>query len=185
MAVLGVVVVTRAIEIGRHSRQVLGTVLAVVAPAHFDASNLGKRIRTIGRFQWASQKVFLLHGLRCQFGVDAAGAKEQESGDSVLPGAMDDAVLDGEVVADEFCRVGVVGDNAPHLGRGQEDVFRLVFSKELVGGFVVSEVKLGMGALEDVGVSLSFEVFDDGRANESSMPCHIDACVFVHADYSL
>ena len=42
----------------------------------------------------------------------------------VLPGRVDDVGLDGQVVADELGRVGVVGLDAAHLGRGQEHVFR-------------------------------------------------------------
>src|SRR5262245_34062872 len=48
MARLEVVIVARSIEIGRHSRKVLCTVLTVVAPAHLYAGNFGHGIGTIG-----------------------------------------------------------------------------------------------------------------------------------------
>ena len=40
---LQVEIVARAVQVGRHHRQVLGAVLAVVAPAHLDARDLRER----------------------------------------------------------------------------------------------------------------------------------------------
>lgn len=78
MAVLRVVVVTRAIQIGRHNTAVVAPVLAVVALAELDTCNLGDGIGLVGRLQRAGEQGILRHGLRCEREVDAAAAQKQQ-----------------------------------------------------------------------------------------------------------
>jgi hypothetical protein len=49
---------------------------------------------------------------------------------TLFPGGVDDVGLDGEVVADEFGRVAVVGEDAADLGGGEEDVVGLFCGEE-------------------------------------------------------
>jgi len=64
MAVFRMVVVARAVKVGRHYRKILGAVLPVIAPARFDAGDLGHSVGTIGRFERAGEQVLFLHRLR-------------------------------------------------------------------------------------------------------------------------
>ena len=84
VAVLRVVVVARAIQVGGHHRQVAGAVLPVVAPAHLDAGDLGQGVGPVGGLQRAGEQVFLPHRLGAQLGIDAGGAQEQQALDAVL-----------------------------------------------------------------------------------------------------
>lgn len=175
MAVLQVIVVARPVKIGRHHRQVLGAVLAVVAPAHFDAGDLGERVGPVGGLQRAGEQAVFAHRLRRHLRVDATGSEEHEACDAVLPRAMDHVGLDGQVVADELRRVAVVGDDAAHLGRGQEYVFRPVLGKEGVCRCGVGQIEFGVGALKDVRVALGFQVTDDGRTDQAAVAGDVDA----------
>lgn len=72
MAGLQVVVVARAVEIGRHDRQIPCAVLAVVRPAHLDARDLGHGVGAVRGLQGAGQKMGFEDGLRAFAGIDAA-----------------------------------------------------------------------------------------------------------------
>lgn len=175
MAVFRVVVVAGAVQIGRHHRQVLRAVLAVVAPAHFDAGDLRQRIGPVGRLQRAGEQAVFAHRLRRHLRVDATGSEEHKACDAVLPRAVDHVGLDRQIVADELGRVAVVGDDAAHLGRSQEHVLRLVLGKEGVCRLGVGQVQFSVGALQDVRVALGFQITDDGRADQTAMAGYIDA----------
>lgn len=175
VTVFRVVVVARAVQIGRHHRQVLGVVLAVVAPAHFDAGDLGERVGPIGGLQRAGEQAVFAHRLRRHLGVDAARTEEHEARHAVLPRAVDHVGLDRQIVADELGRVAVVGDDAAHLGRGQKYVFRPVLSEEGIDRSGVGQIEFGVGALQDVRIALALKVADDGRANQTAVAGYIDA----------
>ena len=72
VAVLRVIVVPRAIQVGGHHAAVVGAVLAVVAFAKLDAGDLCNRIRFVGRLERAREQCIFGHRLRRQLGVDAA-----------------------------------------------------------------------------------------------------------------
>lgn len=71
VAVLGVIVVSGAVEVGRHDASEAGSVLAVVAFAHLDPGDLGDGVRFVGRFERSGEQRFLAHRLRSEFRVDA------------------------------------------------------------------------------------------------------------------
>ena len=181
MAVVGVVVVVRAVEVGGHHGEEFGAVLAVVAPAHLDAGDLGQGIGPVGRFERAGEQAVFLERLRGQPGVDAAGAEEQQAGGVVRVGGVDDVGLNGQVAADEVGRVGVVGVNTTHLGGGEEDVVGLLLGKEGVGGVFVGEVELGMGAGDEVAVAVGVQVGHQGRADQAAVAGDVDFGVEVHS----
>ena len=85
MAVLRVVVVSRAVKVARHHAAVVGAVLSVVALAHLDAGDLGDGVGLVGGFQRAGEQVFFLDRLRAVAGVDAAGSEEKQLLDAGLP----------------------------------------------------------------------------------------------------
>lgn len=122
VAGLQVVVVARAVEVGRHYCQIARAVLAVVGPAHLDARDLGHGVGAIGGFQGAGQQIGFADGLRAFSGVDAAGAQKKEALHASLVRAVNDARLDGQIGVDEIRREGVVGVDAADFGSGQKDV---------------------------------------------------------------
>lgn len=180
VTVLRVVVVARSVQIGRHHSQILRAVLAVVAPAHFDAGDLGQRVRAVGRLQRAGQQAVLAHRLRRHLRVDAARPEEHQPRHTVLPRAVDHIGLDHQVVADELRRVAVVGDDAADLGSGEEHILRLVFGKEGVGRGGVGQIEFGVRPLEDVRIAFRLEIADDGRADQTAVAGYVDARVLVH-----
>lgn len=196
-------IVPGSIEVCRHHRYKLGAVLPVVGLAHLDPRDLGDGVGFVGRFQGAGQEVFLLHGLRGVFGVDAGGAQEEEAVYAGEVGVMDDVGLDDQIVVDELGRVGVVGVDAADLGCGQEDVVGALAFEEGADGLLVHEVQafqahaaLGLGAevrggavdgAEDVFVALFEQGADQGAADHAGgsgyedFVCRFHFVVFVHA----
>ena len=180
VAVFRVVVVAGPVEVRGHGRKETGAVLAVVAPAHFDAGDLGQRVGPVGGLQRPSEEVFFLHRLRRELGIDAARAEEQQPLHAMLPGRVDHVGLDGEVVAYELGRIGVVGDDATHLGRGEKDVVRLFLREEGFGGSGVGEVQLGVGAQQELVEPPALKIAHDGRANQATMAGDEDSGVGFH-----
>lgn len=140
VAVVGVVVVARAVEVGGHDAAVVSAVLAVVRLAEFDAGYFGHGIGFVGGFQGAGEQGRFGHGLGGKAGVDAAGAQEQELLHAVLVCGLNEVGLHHEVLVDEVCRVGVVGIDATYFGRGQIHLSGALSSKKGLDGGLVAEV---------------------------------------------
>ena len=64
-------VIVRAIKVRRHYRNKVGAVLFIVISAEFDRCYLGNSIRLVGRLKGIGQEILFLHGLGCEFRVDA------------------------------------------------------------------------------------------------------------------
>ncbi len=93
MAPFQVEVVVRSVEVGRHHRNEIGTVLNVEALAHLQARDLGNRIRLVGIFEWSGQQGILPHRLRRLFRVDAGAPQEKQLLHSMVPALTDHVVL--------------------------------------------------------------------------------------------
>ena len=150
VAVLRVVVVARAIEVGGHYAAVVAAMLAVVAFAQLDSGYFGNGIGLVGGLQGAGQQGALRHGLLRHARVDATGAQEQQLLHVMDVGCVDDVGLHHEVFIDEVCGVDIVCIDAAHFGSGQVDLGRLLGVKECVDAGLVAQVKLGMGAMDDL-----------------------------------
>jgi len=142
VAVGKVIVVARAVEIGGHDGKVLGAVLPVIGPAHFNAGNLGQGVGTISGLQRTGEEVVLLDRLGAVARVDATGAEETQILDSGLEGAVDDVVLDSEVFVNEVGAVGVVGVNAADSCGSHEDVVGFLGFEEVEYGALIKKVEL-------------------------------------------
>jgi hypothetical protein len=180
MGSVEVVVVARAIQVGRHHGQKLGAVLAVERPAHFDTGDLGHGVGTIGGFERAGEEVFLLHRLRAVARVDARGTEKQQAFDAVPVCRLDEVVLDREVDGDEVSRIGVVGEDAADFGGSKEHVVGFFCGEEGFDRGLAGEVELSMGAGEDVCVSGGSQTAGDGRTDQAAMAGDVDFRVFVH-----
>jgi hypothetical protein len=134
---------------------------------------------TVRRFERPGQQAVFAHRLRRHLRVDAAGAQKHEPRHAVLVRAVNHVGLDHQVVADEFGRIAVVGDDAAYLGCGEEHVLGLLGREEGIGRGGVRQIQFGMRAPDEVRVALRFEVSDDGRADQTAMACYIDARVKI------
>src|SRR5215472_7987773 len=102
MAVLGVIIVSRAIHVGRHDRNVVGTVLATVGLAEFHAGNFGDRIPFIGGFEWPGEELFLRYRLPRKPGIDARRTKKQELTHPGAVSTMDEVRCYHEILVNEM-----------------------------------------------------------------------------------
>ena len=81
MAIGGVVVVPRAIEVGRHQADGIKAVLAAQGLTQLDAADLGDGVQRIGRFQCAGEQRLLTDLLLGKFRIDATAAQKQQPAD--------------------------------------------------------------------------------------------------------
>ena len=98
MAVGGVVVVARAIEIGGHKANSIKTVLKAQGLAKLDAGDLGDRIPRITGLQGPGEQRFLADGLFGELRVDAAATQKKQAPHPREPGRFDHVGLDLEVI---------------------------------------------------------------------------------------
>ena len=179
MAVFRVVVVARPIEVARHHAAEIGAVLPVVALAHLDAGDLGDGVGLVGGFERAGEQVFFLDRLRAVARVDATGAEKKQFLDAGLPGFMDHVALDHQVLVDEFGGVGVVGVDAADLGGSEIDLVDALALEKGADGGLVGQIKFGVGAGDQVGVTLGLQCPNDGGANHAAMAGDVDAGIEV------
>ena len=71
MAVLRVIVIMGAIQIGRHYAAVITTMLTVIAFTQLDPGDLGNRIGLIGGLQGTGEQGLFAHRLLSMLGVNA------------------------------------------------------------------------------------------------------------------
>ncbi len=148
MAVGGVVVVARAVEIGgqllRRRLRLQADGIKAVLPAQrltqLDAGDLGDRVPLIRGLQRASEQRFLTDRLLSELGVDAAAAQKQQAPHPGAPGRFNHVGLDLEVVEEEIGWVSVVGLDAAHLGRRQHHHRGLVLGKPALHGWAVFQI---------------------------------------------
>jgi hypothetical protein len=93
---------------------------------------------------------------------------------------VDDVVLDREVAEDELRRVGVVGQDAAHLGRCEDHVPRPLGLEEGPHRRLILEVQLGMRAQDDVAVTRLLQPPHQRRAHQPAMTRHEHLVVRTH-----
>ena len=169
MAVLGVIIVVRAIEISRHDGDIVGAVLTIEKLAILETGDLGEGVGLVGLLELAGEQAALGHGLWRHAGVDARGAKELELLAAVLPSGMNDVHLQNHVVIHEIGKGGLVSDNAAYLSSSEEHVLGLLLGEEGLNGLLAGEVKLLVGTGDDIGVALALELANDGGAHHATV----------------
>jgi hypothetical protein len=153
MAVVQFVVVIRAIQIGRHRRDISGTVPAVVAFTQLDTRYLGNRVWLIGLFEWAGEQVFLFDRLKAITRINTAFTEKQHSLHPGVPCSMYDVCLHHQVLVDEFSSISIVGMDAPDFRSSQKDLFWLFMIEKLGNSRLVGEIELCMRASQQVQVA--------------------------------
>jgi hypothetical protein len=172
VAVLGMVVVAGAIEVGRHHAAEVAAVLAVVAFAQLDAGDLGDGVGLVGRLQLAGQKRILRHGLRREPRIDAARAKEEQLACAGAPSLVDQIGFDHQVRIDELGRIAVVGVDTADLCRRHIDLLRLFLGEEGSDLGLVRQVEFGMSSGDEVGVAFFDQAPHDRAAYHAAVSRH-------------
>ena len=178
MAVFRVVIVTCAVEVRRHGADGVKAVLLAVGLAHLDARDLGQGIGIIG----SGEQVLLFDGLRAELGIDAGRPQKEEFFYAVLPGTMDDVVLDLEILIDELGRIGGIGVDTAHLGSSQNDVVRFFSRKKVAYGLLLSKIKFCMAANAQVFIARAAQSPADSTAHQTAMSGHKEFTVFLQHD---
>ena len=70
--------------------------------------------------------------------------------------------------------------DASNLGCGQYDVFWSFSGEEGLHGGLIAQFSFGMGACDNVGVTLPVKFAYERTARQTATPRHINFCVFVH-----
>ena len=154
MAVLGVIIVVRAIEISRHDGDIVGAVLTIEKLAILETGDLGEGVGLVGLLELAGEQAALGHGLWRHAGVDARGAKELELLAAVLPSGMNDVHLEDHVVVHEVGLRRRIAHDASYLGGSKEDVLGLLFFEKLLYLILSCKIKFFMSACNYIFVPL-------------------------------
>ena len=90
-------------------------------------------------------------------------------------GAVDDVVLDLEVVEEKLGGLVVVGVDAADFGRGEEDVFRLFAGVELFDGSGIAQVQFGVGAANEMGKAEALQLAPEGATDQPAVAGDVNA----------
>src|SRR5260221_9798375 len=93
---------------------------------------------------------------------------------------MDDAVLNSQILFDEFSRIGIVRQNSAYLGRVQEYIFGPLGSEERLDRRLLRGIQLCMGTGYNIDVTGRLQSAHDRRTHQASMAGDIDSRVEVH-----
>ena len=137
---LEVEVVSGSIEVGGHQRDRVEAVLLAVGFAGLNACDFGDGVPFVRGFEGARQKIFFFERLWSESWIDAGGTQEKKFRGVVAISCVDDIGLESQIIVNEIGRVSGIGENAAHLGGGDENIFGFFVGKEGVDGLRVSEV---------------------------------------------
>ncbi len=174
MAVFRVVVVARAIKIGRHDTSVIAPILAVIAFAHLYSGDLGDGIGFIGWFQLAREQRVFGHRLNCKLGINAARPQEKQLLYAMHMRCMDNVGLHHQVVINKFCGIGTVGMNAANASGSQINLVWPLPGKEFVNCSLIAQIEFGAGTCDHIEVSCSMEASNGRRADHAKMTGNIN-----------
>ena len=124
MAVLGMVVVARSVEVRRHDAPVISSVLPVITFAELDSCDFSDGIGFVGWFKRSGEQCIFTDWLRRHLRIDAARSEEKQFLHSCPPGFVNHIRLDHHVPVDELGRIGVVGVNTPDFRCCEIDLVR-------------------------------------------------------------
>ena len=183
MAVFGVVVVARPIQIGgqllrrrlRLQTDRIEAVLQAQRLAELDTGDLGDRIPLVGGLQGPAEQGLFTNRLLGEFRIDAAAAQKQQPPHARAPGRFDHMGLDLEVVEQEIGWIAVVGLDAAHLRRGEHHHRGLVLAKPALNRSAIEQVQLGPRCGEQGAVAGTLQRPADGPAGHAAVASHEEA----------
>ncbi len=169
MRSLEIEIVRRTVQIGRHEREKIAAVLAIIIFTQLQAGDLGNGIGLVGLFQLTAQQVFLFQWLRRQFGIDARAAEKKQFFYFILVRRMDNIGGDQQVVIDKLGAISVVGQYAAHLGRGDDHHLRPLLVKKGFDVLLPAQVQFSERARDDPAAALSAEQPHKRRTDQACM----------------
>jgi hypothetical protein len=155
VARLRIEVVSRAVQIGGHEREVLGAVLPIETAAQLDAGDLGDSLGTVRLFERTGEKVFLFKRLRSEFRLDAGAPQEYQTLHARAECLMYDVELDRKVLLDELVGILPIGHDPADASRREDHEFRVRFGEEGTRLRLVGEVEFLVGPNQDVVITSS------------------------------
>ena len=99
----------------------------------------------------------------------------------MLPGGFDEVEFNLQVVADELGAIGVIGQDAADLGRGDDDDFGLLSGEEGLHLGLASQIELGEVAGDDFVVAAGLEAAHQGGSDEAGVAGEVDFLFWSHA----
>ena len=180
MAVGRMIVIIRSVQIGRHTADIIGSVLTVQELAVFQTTDLCQCISLIGLLQFRSQQAVLFHRLRSHSRINTAGSKEQKLFTVIFPCFVDHIHFQNHIIIHEISQSLAVGNNAAYLCSCQKYIIRLLLCKEFLHLILTGQIQFLVGSGDNVMISVSLQRTYNGRANHSSVACYIDFSFFVH-----
>ena len=175
MAVFGVVIVARPIQVGGHEADRIEAVLLTQCFAELQARDLGERVPLVRGLQRPAEQGLLFDRLLGELRIDAAAAQKQQAPHPGTPGRFDHMGLDLEVLQQKIRRVTVVGLDTAHLRGGQHHHRGLVVGKPALHGWAVFQIQLGAAGREQVGVARPLQRAADRAAGHAAVAGHEDA----------
>ena len=118
--------------------------------------------------------------MRGEFGIDARAAEEKQLIHARFVGAVDEVVLNLQVLVEERGRLLIIGKDAADFGRRDEDVFGLGFAIEFVHGSLVEEIEFLAKTPYDAGKALFMQFAPDSAANQTAMAGYVDSGFALH-----
>ena len=180
MTVGRMIVIIRSIQVGRHTADIVGSVLTVQKLAVFQATDLCQSISFIGLLQFRRQKTVLLHRLRCHTRINTAGAQEQKFFTVIFPCFVNYIHFQNHIIIHKISQRLAVSHDAAYFCSCQKYIIRLLLCKEFLHLILTGQIQFLVGSGNNVMISVSLQRTYNGRANHSSVACYIDFSFFVH-----
>ena len=170
MTVFGVVIIPGTVQIGRHHTDKITPVLVTVSIAKFNARNFGKGIGFVGGFQRPGQQGILRDGLRRVFGVNTGRSQKKQFGHPAPVRGLDEVGLHHQVIVEKFGPVGIVGMDASHFGRRNQNISRAVLLKVGLHRRLVAGIQFAAARAKQAGIPAGLQKSTKGRADHPTGP---------------
>jgi len=161
MARSQVEVISWTIEIGRHERNKITSMLPTKRLALNNTGNLGHRVPSVRDFEGAGEQCGFFEGLRSFPGVDACAAQKNQAFYTAVFRSLKYIVLDGDVITQKICRVLVIGKYTSYTGCGQDDVFWLILSKKIIDRALGTKIQFTACLKQQIPVPDCTKFLDD------------------------
>ena len=183
MAVGRMIVIIRSVQIGRHTADIIGSVLTVQELAVFQTTDLCQCISLIGLLQFRSQQTVLFHRLRSHSRINTAGSKEQKLFTVIFPCFVDHIHLKNHIVIHKVSQSFAVCDDSTYFCSSQKYIIRLLLCEEFFHLILTGQVQFFMGSGNNIVVSVSLQRTYNARSYHSPMTCYINLSIFIHHDF--
>lgn len=139
---LEVVIVVRAVEVGRHAADEIRAVLLPISLAKLDPCDLRQGVPFVARLQRAAQQFCLRRRLPRVLGVDTSRTNVEKPFDAIAVGGVDQVRSDRQVLVEEFGGTCAVRHDSADLRGCDEHDFRPVPLEPCFGFGLAGQIDL-------------------------------------------